>query len=163
MKRLCFGVALPSVAWLVAACGSAAPVDFFEGGAGRASASAGSSAGGSIGVSGSVGTAGSVGVAGANAGSAGRSTIGPTTPCSPVVEGMNMTSGDFQTTGPLCFRITDEVVGWGCSNFEGRSIRVNGSTVTCGQVPLPSRIDGSYYFDISAGEFSYASFYWWSQ
>ena len=74
-----------------------------------------------------------------------------------------MASGDFQTADAVCVRVTDVVVGWGCSNFEGRTIKVNGTTVTCGQVPLPSQVDGAYYFDISAGDFSYASFYWWSQ
>jgi hypothetical protein len=27
-------------------------------------------------------------------------------------------------------------------------------------LPLPDKIDGAFYFDISAGTFDYASFYW---
>jgi hypothetical protein len=62
----------------------------------------------------------------------------------------------------VCLRVTDDIVGWGCSNFEGRTVKVNGVTVNCAEVPLPDKLHGAYYFDISAGEHAYASFYWWS-
>lgn len=147
-------IALAGAVVALAGCGSAPSVDFFEPSMGGASAG-GASAGGA-----SAGSAPAM--AGATPISSGGSTSGPDTPCSPVKEASNMTSGDFQSTGPLCLKVTDEVVGWGCSNFEGRTIEVNGTTVTCGQVPLPEKQHGAYYFYISAGEFSYASFYWWS-
>ena len=71
-------------------------------------------------------------------------------------------SGEFGTTDAVCLRVTDDVVGWGCSNFEGRTVKVNGVDVSCAQVPLPEKVHGAYYFEISAGQFAYASFYWWS-
>ena len=41
-----------------------------------------------------------------------------------------------------------------------RTVKINGEPLTCGQLPLPAEIDGDYYFDISAGQFEYASFFW---
>jgi hypothetical protein len=73
---------------------------------------------------------------------------------------MGGTSGVLGTTGPVCLRVSGAISGWGCSNFDGRTIKINGETVTCGQLPLPAEIDGGYYFDNSAGQFEYASFYW---
>ena len=133
-------------AWLcvgvVSGCGSTAPVDFFE------------SNGGS---------AGAAGGAGAATGSAGATTKGPSeAPCSPAKDLSNHMSGELGTTDSVCLRVTDEVVGWGCSNFEGRTVKVNGTDVSCAQVPLPEKVHGAYYFEISAGQFAYASFYWWS-
>jgi hypothetical protein len=69
-------------------------------------------------------------------------------------------SGVLGTTGPACLRVTGDIAGWGCSNFDGRTLKVNGQSVECAALPLPAQIDGAYYFDISAGEFDYASFYW---
>jgi Subtilase family/Fibronectin type III domain len=70
-------------------------------------------------------------------------------------------SGNFNTTGPACYRTSDNIVGWGCSNFNGRTVSVNGTAVTCGQA-LPAKLaDGYRYFSISAGSFAWASFYWW--
>jgi hypothetical protein len=80
--------------------------------------------------------------------------------CSPVKDATGGTTGPFGTTGPVCLRVTSEIKGWNCSNFEGRTLKVNGRTVMCGELPLPDRIDGAYYFDASAGMFDYASFYW---
>ncbi|HTA88740.1 MAG TPA: hypothetical protein VK745_04170, partial [Polyangiaceae bacterium] len=65
------------------------------------------------------------------------------------------------TMGPACLRVMGAIAGWGCSNFDGRTLKVNGQTVMCGELPLPDEIDGGYYFDISAGTFDYASFYWY--
>ena len=33
------------------------------------------------------------------------------------------------------------------------------TTVSCAQLPLPSKVDDAYYFDVSAGELDYASLY----
>ena len=71
-----------------------------------------------------------------------------------------MASGPFDTLGPICLRVSSDIAGWGCSNFEGRTLKVNGSTVTCAQIPLPEKLHGAYYFDVSAGEHEYASLYW---
>jgi subtilisin family serine protease len=71
-------------------------------------------------------------------------------------------SGNFNTTGPVCYRTSNNIVGWGCSNFAGRTLSVNGTAVTCGQTPLPPKLaDGFRYFSISGGSFPWASFYWW--
>ncbi len=43
----------------------------------------------------------------------------------------------------------------------GRTIRVNGVVVTPGQMPLPPAVNGSYYFQFSAGSFSWASWNFW--
>jgi hypothetical protein len=71
-------------------------------------------------------------------------------------------SGNFNTTGPVCYRTSDNIAGWGCSNFDGRTVTVNGTPMTCGQTPLPAKLaDGFRYFSISGGTHSFASFYWW--
>jgi hypothetical protein len=96
-------------------------------------------------------------------GNAGSSTSSPSdAPCTPVEDVSNKTSGEFQSEGPVCLRVTDDIVGWGCSNFDGRTVKVNGVELSCAQVPLPDKLHGAYYFEISAGEHAYASFYWWS-
>jgi len=57
------------------------------------------------------------------------------------------------------------ITGWGCPNAVGRTVTVNGTQVFCdtssGQVPLPARLDGGYYFAFSAGMYDFASFYWY--
>jgi hypothetical protein len=67
----------------------------------------------------------------------------------------------FASAGPVCLRVTLDIAGWGCSNFEGRTLKVNGTTVACAELPLPSKVDGAYYFDVSAGEHDYASLFWY--
>jgi glucuronoarabinoxylan endo-1,4-beta-xylanase len=68
-------------------------------------------------------------------------------------------SGNFNTTGAICFTVTGTINGWGCSNADGRSVTVNGTAMTCGQLPLPG--GSPYTFSFSAGTYSWASFYWW--
>jgi hypothetical protein len=70
-------------------------------------------------------------------------------------------TGNFGTTGAFCFRTPDNIAGWGCSNFTGRTLKVNGTTETCGTLPLPAKVNGYYYFDASAGSFDYAVINWW--
>jgi hypothetical protein len=168
-------------AWAIAsgsvlACGSSHAVDYFAprasttsgagssslGAAGAASlaAAAGASAGGS-GSGGSVsaggGSMGSAGSVGADHGSAaGAPSTGACAPALVVGSGMS-----FTTQGPVCLRVTLDIAGWGCSNFEGRTLKVNGMVVQCAELPLPSKVDGAYYFDVSAGEHEYASLYWY--
>ncbi len=99
---------------------------------------------------------------GASGGSGSTSmNLGSSAPCSPAKDLTGGSSGPFGSTGAECFRIDGNIAGWGCSNFDGRSVKVNGQTVTCGQVPLPDAVDGAYYFDVSGGTFDYASFYWY--
>jgi endoglucanase len=71
-------------------------------------------------------------------------------------------SGNFNTTGPICLRTSLPVNGWGCSNFDGRTVSVNGQppTSTCGGgAPIPPSADGFRYFIITAGAFPYASLF----
>jgi hypothetical protein len=82
-------------------------------------------------------------------------------PCMPAKTVTGTNSGDFGTTGAYCFRTPDNISGWGCSNFTGRTIKVNGVTETCGAMPLPAKVNGYYYFDVSAGNYSYASIFWY--
>jgi uncharacterized repeat protein (TIGR02543 family) len=68
-------------------------------------------------------------------------------------------SGNFETTGAVCYTVSATLHGWGCSNVDGRSVAVNGTTVTCGQMPLPG--SAPYTFSFGAGSYPWASFYWW--
>jgi hypothetical protein len=75
-------------------------------------------------------------------------------------------SGNFNTTGAYCFRVQNNVAGWGVSNFDGRSIAVTvngaGTAVTTPGAALPSKGAADYYhFSSSAGSFAWASVYWW--
>jgi len=68
-------------------------------------------------------------------------------------------SGNFNTTGAVCYIVNTNINGWGCANAEGRTVTVNGTAVTCGQRPLPG--NAPYTFSFSAGSYPWASFYWW--
>jgi endo-1,4-beta-xylanase len=68
-------------------------------------------------------------------------------------------SGNFETTGAVCYTVNATIYGWGCSNVDGRSVTVNGTAVTCGQMPLPG--GAPYTFSFGAGSYPWASFYWW--
>ncbi|HYJ41856.1 MAG TPA: cellulase family glycosylhydrolase, partial [Steroidobacteraceae bacterium] len=70
-------------------------------------------------------------------------------------------SGNFNTTGAVCYRTNQNIAGWGCSNFDGRTLTVGGVARTCGQLPLTRSADGYYYFSVTAGQFAWASLYAW--
>jgi endoglucanase len=70
-------------------------------------------------------------------------------------------SGNFNTTGAVCYRTNATVNGWGCYNFDGRTVSVGGVARTCGQTPLTRAADGYYYFSVSAGQFPWAGMYTW--
>jgi aryl-phospho-beta-D-glucosidase BglC (GH1 family) len=70
-------------------------------------------------------------------------------------------SGNFNTTGAVCYRTSLNIQGWGCSNFDGRTLTVGGVARTCGQLPLTKAADGYYYFAVSAGQYPWASLYAW--
>ena len=48
-------------------------------------------------------------------------------------------SGNFNTTGAVCYRTNTNINGWGCYNFDGRTLTVGGVARTCGQIPLRAR------------------------
>jgi endoglucanase len=87
-------------------------------------------------------------------------TSGTGTTCANPITFTNNT-GNFNTTGGACYRTSQNVAGWGCSNFDGRTVTVGGVARTCGQLPLTRSSDGYYYFSVTAGSFSWASLYVW--
>ncbi len=89
---------------------------------------------------------------------------GGTTPCANPITMTNGQSGNFNTTAAVCLRTAANVNGWGCSNFTGRTVSVNGgtATTTCGGGPFPlAKVGGYTYFAVSAGSLTYASLYYW--
>ncbi len=70
-------------------------------------------------------------------------------------------TNNFNTTGAVCYRTTAATInGWGCYNFDGRTVTVGGQARTCGQMPLTRSADG-YYFSVTAGQFPWAGIYTW--
>jgi aryl-phospho-beta-D-glucosidase BglC (GH1 family) len=85
---------------------------------------------------------------------------GTGTPCAnPITFSGN--TGNFNTTGAACYRTNATINGWGCSNFDGRTVAVGGVTRSCGQLPLTRSADGYYYFAVTAGAYPWASLYYW--
>jgi hypothetical protein len=68
------------------------------------------------------------------------------------------TGAAFGTTGAVCLAIKGSAAGFGESNFSGRTYKVNGETKISGSI---EPIDACFYVDVSAGDMSYAAFYWW--
>jgi hypothetical protein len=61
--------------------------------------------------------------------------------------------------GAACIVTCDSITGWGCANFDGRTITVNGTAVACGATI--TKTNGTYIFQIGAGTNSVFSIYWW--
>jgi aryl-phospho-beta-D-glucosidase BglC (GH1 family) len=70
-------------------------------------------------------------------------------------------SGNFNTAGAVCYRTNATVNGWGCYNFDGRTLTVGGVSRTCGQMPLTKSSDGYYYFSVTGGTYPWAGMYVW--
>jgi mannan endo-1,4-beta-mannosidase len=70
-------------------------------------------------------------------------------------------TGNFNTAGAVCYRTNGNVNGWGCFNFDGRTVTVGGVARTCGQLPLTRSADGYYYFAVTAGQYPWAGMYTW--
>ncbi len=49
-------------------------------------------------------------------------------------DGERGNTGNFNTTGAACYRTNANINGWGCYNFEGRTLTVGGVARTCGQM-----------------------------
>jgi hypothetical protein len=60
----------------------------------------------------------------------------------------------------FCVVTCDEIDGWGCSNFDGRTVTVNGSPATCGSTKLVKK-DGYFVFRVGPGSNISAAVYWW--
>ncbi len=85
---------------------------------------------------------------------------GTNTPCANPITFTGNT-GNFNTTGAVCYRTSATLNGWGCSNFDGRTVTVGGVARTCGQLPLAKSADGFTYFSVTAGTFPWASLFTW--
>jgi cellulose 1,4-beta-cellobiosidase len=86
---------------------------------------------------------------------------GTAAPCANALD-FGSNTGNFNTTGAVCYRTNAEINGWGCYNFDGRTLTVNGATVSCGQLPLPPKMaDGYRYFAATGGTFPWAGLYRW--
>lgn len=70
-------------------------------------------------------------------------------------------SGSFNTAGAVCYRTNATVNGWGCYNFDGRTLTVGGEARTCGQTPITRSSDGYYYFSVTAGAYPWAGLFIW--
>ncbi len=70
-------------------------------------------------------------------------------------------TGNFNTTGAVCYRTNATINGWGCYNFDGRTLTVGGEARTCSQMPLTRSSDGYYYFSVSGGMYPWAGLYAW--
>jgi hypothetical protein len=84
---------------------------------------------------------------------------GPCSSATPIIRNQN--SGSFNTLGERWFVVSESINGWQASEMTGRSIKVNGVTVTPGQMPLPPAVNGKYYFQFSAGTKTWASWSFW--
>ena len=120
----------------------------------------GTSSAGAGGAAGKGGTASVGGASGASGGSGGASSGACANP-----KDVSMgTSGNFGTKDAVCLRTMEKFNSINCSSFSGRTIKVNGTLETCTGVKgtFAPAIDGYNYFDVSAGDFEYAGFVWYS-
>ena len=82
-------------------------------------------------------------------------------PCANPITFSGGNTGNFNTTGAVCYRTSATVNGWGCSSFDGRTASVGGQPTTCGQMPVIRSADGFVYFSASAGAFPWATIFTW--
>jgi len=135
------------------------------GGGGKGGAGGRGGSGGTVGVAGSnVGGKAGTGSSGAGGGSAGGGSTGPCQNPVDLPSGANGNSGNFGSTGPACFRTKSTFNNVGCSNFEGRTLKVNDVVVACPALSatFAPAIDGWTYFEASGGPNVSASFYWYT-
>jgi len=87
-------------------------------------------------------------------------TSGSGTTCSNPITFSGSTD-NFNTTGAVCYRTNANINGWGCHNFDGRTLTVGDQARTCSQMPLTRSSDGYYYFAVSGGTYPWAGLYTW--
>ena len=83
--------------------------------------------------------------------------------CSPIVvkTGQNQQSGNLGT-GAICHETTGVTfAGGNCSNMTGRTITVNGATMSCGGWAVPAKVNNGYCVQVTAGGLSSASYSTW--
>ncbi len=82
----------------------------------------------------------------------------PSGDCRPLANNTN--SGSFGTTGAVCFILEKAPsTSWEAYFIDGRTITVNGSVVSKGQMPFPGNAPFTVQF--SAGLYDYASWAYW--
>jgi len=72
-------------------------------------------------------------------------------------------SGNLGTATDVCLRTMSKFSTVGCSNFDGRSLSVNGVPATCDTAGTYTQIDGYNYIEITSTgtTLTYASVYWY--
>jgi hypothetical protein len=87
---------------------------------------------------------------------------GSDTPCANPIS-FSWNTGNFGTTGAVCYRASQTIYGWNCSNMAGRTVSINGgpASATCGGGALAKHTDGFTYFSVSAGQYPWASISVW--
>lgn len=83
--------------------------------------------------------------------------------CSPIVvkSGQSIQSGNLGT-GAICHEVSGVTfVGGNCSNMTGRTLRVNGTTMSCSGWAIPAKINNGYCIQATAGGLSYAAYVTW--
>jgi hypothetical protein len=83
--------------------------------------------------------------------------------CSPIVvkTGQNQQSGNLGT-GAICRETTGVTfAGGNCSNMTGRTITVNGTTMSCNGWTIPAKVNNGYCVQVTSGGLSYASYSTW--
>ena len=138
--------------------------------------SGGSSLGGAVGHAGAAGThtggqsGTSSGGAGGGANHAGSGGAGGASgasnsgPCAAPKDVSGGKSDNLGTTGAVCLRTSETFNTIGCSNWGGRTIKVNGVVAPCVGVKatFAPAIDGYNYFEVSAGDVDFAAFVWYT-
>ena len=129
------------------------------GGAGLAGSSgaatgghSGTSPGGSAGLGGSVAASGASGASGAGSG-----------PCADPKDVSGGKTNNLGTKGAVCLRTTESFNTIGCSNWGGRTVKVNGQLATCNlKGAFAPPIEGYNYFEISSGDVDFAALVWYT-
>ncbi|MEO6602876.1 MAG: glycoside hydrolase family 3 C-terminal domain-containing protein, partial [Polyangiaceae bacterium] len=75
-----------------------------------------------------------------------------------------LSSYSLGTTEGVCLRTKAAFDTVGCSGWTGRTLKVNGRPMLCDGTKeiLPLALDGYHYFEIGAGQVSYAALYWYT-
>jgi hypothetical protein len=72
----------------------------------------------------------------------------------------NTNSGSFGTTGAVCFVLDKQpATSWEAYFIDGRTVTVNGTVVSKGQMPFPG--SAPFTVEFSAGLYDYASWAYW--
>ena len=146
-----------------------------KGGSGNSAGATGKGgSGGTVGVAGASGasTGGKAGTSssGAGGGSAGDGAAGGsfTALCDNPVDvpaSASGNTGNFNTLEAKCFRTKSMFNNIACSNFDGRTLKINGVAATCNPAmkgTFAPSADGYIYLDASAGTNLSASVYWYT-